>query len=80
MRLCVRVSTRAGDSVFHLQWRLHGGEAPSGVGARLAIVLIGTNDASEEHFEVLIWPASASSCIIRLSWGYGRWGMPCAPL
>ena len=35
-----------------LQWRLQNGEAPSGVGARLAVLHIGTNDLGFQAAEV----------------------------
>ena len=37
-------SEHAGNTVEDLQWRLHAGEGPTGIGARLAALLIGTND------------------------------------
>ena len=52
----------AGDGVQELQWRLQNGEHPSGTGARLAIVLVGTNDVSLGH--ATVGPAVSASSFL----------------
>ncbi|KAK9807469.1 hypothetical protein WJX72_000118 [[Myrmecia] bisecta] len=55
----------AGDTTEHLLWRIQNGEGPTGLGTKVIIVLIGTNDLTQSLPEEALEAPEATAHVVR---------------